>query len=142
MTNFEVYKKTLSFSLLKFAVDLFTMVVVAGCMAAGFFIMNTTTDKALIGLAIGLIIGIIFGIIAIYANEGGATNVNDVMVNVRDVGPLVSGFVFSATDDDYISDLVDICVNGDGNFTNVIEGGEAAFSNLNSWENRKKIITV
>ena len=63
MTNFEVYKKTLSFSLLKFAVDLFTMVVVAGCMAAGFFIMNTTTDKALIGLAIGLIIGIILSVL-------------------------------------------------------------------------------
>ena len=63
MTNFEVYKKTLSFSLLKFAVDLFTMVVVAGCMAAGFFIMNTTTDKALIGLVIGLIIGIILSVL-------------------------------------------------------------------------------
>ena len=42
-----------------------------------------------------VIIGVIFGIIAIYANEGGATNVDGVMVNVRDVGPLVSGFVFS-----------------------------------------------
>ncbi len=63
MTNFEVYKKTLSFSLLKFAVDLFTMAVVAGCMTAGFFIMNTTTDKALIGLVIGLIIGIILSVL-------------------------------------------------------------------------------
>ena len=42
-----------------------------------------------------VIIGAIFGVIAIYANEGGATNVNGVMVNVRDVAPLVSGFVFS-----------------------------------------------
>ena len=49
--------------------------------------------------------------------------------------------VFSADDDDYISDLVDICVNGDGNFTNIIEGGKKASSNLNNWENRKKIIT-
>ena len=80
-----------------------------------------------------------FGIIG-YIFEDGVQVGNYILSrdNFESNDPLV----FSATDDDYISDLVDICVNGDGNFTNVIEGGEAAFSNLNSWENRKKIITV
>ena len=80
-----------------------------------------------------------FGIIG-YIFEDGVQVGNYILSrdNFESNDPLV----FSATDDDYISDLVDICVNGDGNFANVIEGGEAAFSNLNSWENRKKIITV
>ena len=80
-----------------------------------------------------------FGIIG-YIFEDGVQVGNYILSrdNFESNDPLV----FSTTDDDYISDLVDICVNGDGNFANVIEGGEAAFSNLNSWENRKKIITV
>ena len=79
-----------------------------------------------------------FGIIG-YIFEDGVQVGNYILSrdNFESNDPLV----FSATDDDYISDLVDICVNGDGNFTNVIEGGKKASSNLNNWENRKKIIT-
>ena len=79
-----------------------------------------------------------FGIIG-YIFEDGVQVGNYILSrdNFESNDPLV----FSADDDDYISDLVDICVNGDGNFTNVIEGGKKASSNLNNWENRKKIIT-
>ena len=79
-----------------------------------------------------------FGIIG-YIFEDGVQVGNYILSrdNFESNDPLV----FSATDDDYISDLVDICVNGDGNFINVIEGGKKASSNLNNWENRKKIIT-
>ena len=59
MTNFQVYKKTLSFSLLEFLVGLLSLVIALGIASAGFFIFNSSTDKALIGLAIGLLIGII-----------------------------------------------------------------------------------
>ena len=59
MTNFQVYKKTLSFSLLEFLVGLLSLVIALGIASAGFFIFNSSTDKALIGLAIGLVIGII-----------------------------------------------------------------------------------
>ncbi|MBP5574628.1 MAG: hypothetical protein J6X50_02655 [Bacilli bacterium] len=59
MTNFQVYKKTLSFSLLEFLVGLLSLVIALGIASAGFFIFNSSIDKALIGLAIGLLIGII-----------------------------------------------------------------------------------
>ena len=59
MTNFQVYKKTLSFSLVKFAVDLLCLAVVVGAATAGFFMFDKSTDKAIIGLIIGLIIGIV-----------------------------------------------------------------------------------
>lgn len=59
MTNFQVYKKTLPFSLVMFLADLLALVVFVGCCAAGFFIANRSIDMALIGLLIGLVIGII-----------------------------------------------------------------------------------
>ena len=62
MTNFQVYRKTLSFSLVKFLVDILVIAIVAGCAAAGFFIFNQSTDKALIGLVFGLLLGIIISI--------------------------------------------------------------------------------
>lgn len=64
MTNFQVYRKTISFSLLIFAVDLLALAVVGGCAAAGFFIMiNSSVELALVGLVIGLIIGIILAVL-------------------------------------------------------------------------------
>lgn len=64
MTNFQVYRKTISFSLLIFAVDLLALAVVGGCAAAGFFIMiNSSAELALVGLVIGLIIGIILAVL-------------------------------------------------------------------------------
>ena len=59
MTNFQVYRKTLSFSFVIFLVDLLGLVLVGGCATAGFFIMSQSTEYALVGLVIGLVIGII-----------------------------------------------------------------------------------
>ena len=63
MTNFQVYRKVLSFSLLGFLVDMLALAVVAGTSVGGFLIMNQTTDRALIGLGIGFIIGIILAVL-------------------------------------------------------------------------------
>ena len=59
MTNFQVYKKVLSFSLLHFVVGLMGIIVLAGCATAGFFIFNNSNDHALIGLAIGAVVGVV-----------------------------------------------------------------------------------
>ncbi len=59
MTNFQVYRKTLSFSLLSFVVEIGAFLVLIGTSAAGFFIANSSTDAALIGLLVGFVIGII-----------------------------------------------------------------------------------
>ena len=59
MTNFQVYRKTLPFSLVMFLVGLLELAVLAGCCTAGFFLANSSTDKALIGLAVGFVIGLI-----------------------------------------------------------------------------------
>ena len=70
MSNFQVYKKTLIFSLVMFLIDLLAFAILAGTATAGYFIMNKSTDMALIGLAIGLIIGIVICVlIGIFINN-------------------------------------------------------------------------
>ena len=59
MTNFQVYKKTLSFSLVGFLVDLLSLLLFAGCIIGGFFIGNAINDKGIIGLVVGLLVGIV-----------------------------------------------------------------------------------
>ena len=66
MTNFQIYRKILSFSLLDFVVSLFALAVLFGSAVAGFFIANTSTDKALIGLVVGFVIGIILAVLISY----------------------------------------------------------------------------
>lgn len=59
MTNFQVYKKTLPFSLVMFLVGLAELALFAGCCTAGYFIANKINDMALVGLIIGFVVGII-----------------------------------------------------------------------------------
>ena len=66
MTNFQVYRKILSFSILDFFVGLAALAILVGCCTAGFFIANTSTDKALIGLVVGFVIGIIICVLISY----------------------------------------------------------------------------
>lgn len=63
MTNFQVYRKTLPFSLLRFLVDIASLIILIGSAVAGFFIANQSTSKALIGMIVGLVIGIILNIV-------------------------------------------------------------------------------
>ena len=63
MSNFQVYKKTISFSLIGFLVDIIALIIVVGACTGGFFLMDKSTDKALIGLGVGLIIGIVISIL-------------------------------------------------------------------------------
>jgi len=59
MTNFKVYKKTLSFSFLGFLIDTLGFAAVIGLATLGFFIgYNGETARGLIGLIIGFIVGI------------------------------------------------------------------------------------
>lgn len=61
MTNFQVYKKTLPFSFIRFLVDLLGLSIFIGCCVLGFVIGNNgDTSNALIGLGIGVLVGIIF----------------------------------------------------------------------------------
>lgn len=70
MTNFQVYRKTLSFSLVEFLVGLVMIAIVAGTTTAGFFIANKSTDKALVGMLIGFVLGlIIIAFISIFVNN-------------------------------------------------------------------------
>ena len=55
MTNFQVYKKVLSFSLLMFVVNLLALAIMAGLTTAGFFIANLG-GVPLVGLLIGFIL--------------------------------------------------------------------------------------
>ena len=59
MNNFQVFKKTISFSLVNFLVGLLEFGILVGACLIGFYLMNTANDKALIGLAIGFVVGIL-----------------------------------------------------------------------------------
>ena len=63
MTNFQVYKKVLSFSLVMFLLDLVSVILFVGVCTLGFVIgMKASSDgaAALIGLAVGFLLAIIF----------------------------------------------------------------------------------
>ena len=59
MTNKEIYKRTLVFSLKRLLFDILSVLLLAALGAGGFFLADRLTDKGLIGLTVGLIIGII-----------------------------------------------------------------------------------
>lgn len=60
MDNKEIYKKTIGFSIRRLLWDLLAAVIFVGCMVAGFFILEKTTNLGLLGLGIGAIVGGIF----------------------------------------------------------------------------------
>ena len=63
MNNFQVYKKTLVFSFVNFFIGFVALGLVAGSCIVGFIVMDDTTDRALIGLAVGLVIGIVLAVL-------------------------------------------------------------------------------
>ena len=64
MTNFQVYKKTLSFSLVQFLLDLFVLILIAGLATLGFFLLKDQGEgMGILGLAIGLFVGIVAAIL-------------------------------------------------------------------------------
>ena len=66
MTNFQVYKKTLSFSLVQFLLDLFVLILIAGLAAGGFFLLKDKGDgMGIVGLLIGLFVG---GVLSVLIN--------------------------------------------------------------------------
>lgn len=65
MDNKQIYKKTLCFSIRRLLWDILAFLILAGLAAAGAFIAEKTSDKALIGLAIGAVIGLIVLIVLV-----------------------------------------------------------------------------
>ncbi len=63
MTNFQVYKKTLSFSFVSFLIDLLVMALIAGLTYGGFLIFNSFNVNGVIGVAVGLFVGIVIAIL-------------------------------------------------------------------------------
>ena len=59
MTNKEIYKKTLVFSIRSLLFDLLAVLLVIVLCTAGFLVMDKINDHGLIGLLIGLVIAII-----------------------------------------------------------------------------------
>ena len=58
MTNFQVYKKTLSFSFVGFLVDLLVLLLIAGLATAGFFLLKDQGDgMGILGIVIGAFVG-------------------------------------------------------------------------------------
>ena len=59
MTNQQIYKKTLTFSVRRMLYDFLAFFILAVLGGAGFFLMEKVNDKGLIGLTVGLLIGLI-----------------------------------------------------------------------------------
>ena len=67
MTNKEIYRKTLTFSLRKLVIDLIALAALGAFCTLGFVLMNKINNDGILGLLIGLIVGaIIIGIILHY----------------------------------------------------------------------------
>ncbi len=71
MTNKQIYRKTLTFSLRKLFIDLIALVAVGAFATLGFVLMDKYNSEGLVGLLIGLIVGMI--IIAIIMHFIGYT---------------------------------------------------------------------
>ena len=71
MTNKQIYRKTLTFSLRKLFIDLIALVAVGAFATLGFVLMDRYNSEGLVGLLIGLIVGMI--IIAIIMHFIGYT---------------------------------------------------------------------
>ena len=63
MTNFQIYKKTLGFSLRRVLIDFLTLILFACLIAAGYFILEKVNGNGMIGLLIGLFAAIIAAVI-------------------------------------------------------------------------------
>lgn len=59
MTNKELYKKTLGFSLRRVLWDILSLVLLLGCSTLGYFLGEKFAQNGIIGLVIGLIVGAI-----------------------------------------------------------------------------------
>ena len=59
MTNKEIYKKTLVFSVRKILINIISTLLLVLLCGAGFLIADLTTEKGLIGLGIGFLIAVI-----------------------------------------------------------------------------------
>ena len=66
MSNKEVYKKTLVFSIRRLLFSVICIVLVGALAVFGFVLLDKLTDKGLIGLGIGVVLGII--IVAVLAH--------------------------------------------------------------------------
>ena len=63
MSNGEIYRKTLVFSVRRLLIDLIMLLVYAGICVLGFVILDKTTDHGLIGLGIGVVIVIAIAVL-------------------------------------------------------------------------------
>lgn len=59
LSNKEIYKKTIGFSLWRLLWDVITFLILAGTTIAGFLLSNAIINNGLVGLAIGFVVGII-----------------------------------------------------------------------------------
>ena len=59
LTNGEIYKKTLTFSLRRFVFNLVMLIIIIALSTIGFLLTDKIMDQGLYGLGIGLIVGII-----------------------------------------------------------------------------------
>ncbi len=66
MTNKEIYRKTLTFSLRRFLIDVLMFLILGAFCTAGFLLVDKINSKGLIGLAVGFVIGLIVIAIALH----------------------------------------------------------------------------
>ena len=70
MTNFQIYRKILSFSLMMFLVDIIKLLIVTGLAFLGFYIFQSAFDLGLAGIPVGILVGIIIVVlINIFVNN-------------------------------------------------------------------------
>ena len=87
---------------------------------------------------LSIIMAAVFGILGYILRDG--VQVGNYILsdkNLNDSDPLI----FNAGEDTYISNLINVCANGDGNFTNVIDGGSTLNEKLSDWKEHQDKFT-
>ena len=59
MTNREIYRKTIGFSIRRLLWDMMAFILMAGLAGGGYLLAEKLLDKGLIGLAVGALVGIV-----------------------------------------------------------------------------------
>lgn len=84
-------------------------------------------------MLLSILAGVVFGIIGYLFSD--AVQVGQYILsseNLNSTDPIVF-----ESGDKTVSNLIDTCANGDGNFTQVVNGGEKLNSNLENWKTKR-----
>ena len=125
-----IFTLTLIFSLLAILI-----LCLYFCCKSNFFriIYVIIWNISMLLMILSILAGVLFGVIGYIFHD--FVQVGQFILSTENLDS-ANPIVFDSGDK-YVSDLIDTCTNGDGNFTKIVEGGNELNENLEEWKNHK-----